>query len=96
MAGPPGASSPQTQEEAAALINAHILKVWQGLSPSERARATQLISRLTPDERTTWLADLTSRTVPDAIARARAVIHTQPPTPATPPLATATPHGDPS
>ena len=95
-APPPGASSPRTHEEATALINAHILQVWQGLSPPERARATQLIARLTPDERTAWLADLTNRTVPDAIARARAVIHAQPPTPATPQLPTATPHGDPS
>jgi hypothetical protein len=90
----PAASSPRTQEDAAASINAHVLQVWQGLSPPERARAGQLIARLTAEERTAWLAELARLTVPEAIARARAVLHAQPPP--TPQLPTTTPHGDPS
>lgn len=93
----PAASSPRTQEDAAATINAHVLQVWQGLSPPERARAGQLIARLTAEERTAWLAELARLTVPEAITRARAVIHAQPPpTPPTPQLPTATSKGDPS
>jgi hypothetical protein len=94
---PPVASSPRSQEDAAAMINAHVLNVWQGLSPPERARAGQLIARLTPEERMAWLAELARLTVPEAIMRARAIIHAQtPPTPTTPQLSTATPQGDPS
>jgi hypothetical protein len=94
---PPVASSPRSQEDAAAMINAHVLQVWQGLSPPERARAGQLIALLTPEERTAWLAELTRLTVPEAITRARAIIHAQiPPTPTTTQLPTATPQGDPS
>jgi hypothetical protein len=71
----PAASSPRTQEDAATTINAHVLQIWQGLSPPERARAGQLIARLTAEERTAWLAELAGLTVPEAITRARAVIH---------------------
>ncbi len=79
------------------MINAHVLQVWQGLSPPERARAGQLIARLTAEERTAWVAELAKLTVPEAITRARAIIHAQtPPTPPTPQLSTATPQGDPS
>jgi hypothetical protein len=73
------------------------MQVWQGLSPPERARAGQLIARLTAAERTAWLAELATFTVPEAIARARAVLHGQPPpTPSTPQLPPATPQGEPS
>ncbi len=92
----PSASSPRTQEDAAAAINAHVLQVWQGLTPPERARAGQLIARLTAEERTAWLAELARLTVPEAITRARAILHAQPPPPPTPQLPTATPKGDPS
>ncbi len=92
----PSASSSRTQEDAAAAINAHVLQVWQGLTPPERARAGQLIARLTAEERTAWLAELARLTVPEAITRARAIIHAQPlPTP-TSQLPTATSKGDPS
>jgi len=79
------------------MLNTHVLQIWQGLSPPERARTTQLIVRLTAEERTAWLAELASLTVPEAITRARAIIHAQSaPTPTTPPLPPATPNGDPS
>jgi hypothetical protein len=90
----PVASSPRTQEDAAATINAHVMQIWQGLSPPERARAGQLIARLTAEERTAWLGELARLTVPEAITRARAVIHAQ--TPQKPQLPTTTPQGDPS
>ncbi len=92
----PAASSPRTQEDAAASINAHVLQVWQGLTPPERARAGQLIARLTAEERTAWLAELARLTVPEAITRARAIIYAQPPPTPTSQLPTATPKGDPS
>ena len=69
------------------------MQIWQGLSPPERARAGQLIARLTAEERTAWLGELARLTVPEAITRVRAVIHAQ--TPPTSQLPTATPQGDP-
>jgi len=96
---PASALNPQelTQEEAAAMLNAHILQIWQGLTSAERSRATELISGLTNTQRSAWFAELARLTVPEAIARARAVLRAQPP-PASPtnPLLTATPKGDPS
>ncbi|TMQ24836.1 MAG: hypothetical protein E6J90_07130 [Deltaproteobacteria bacterium] len=93
----PTTSSPVTQEDAAAMLNAHILQIWQGLSPPERTRASQLIAGLSDEQRTAWLAELARLTVPEAIARARAVLRAQSaPTPPTHPLLTATPKGDPS
>ena len=79
------------------MLNEHVLQIWQGLSPPERARTTQLIARLTAEQRTAWLAELASLSVPEAIARARAVIQAQTsPSQAAPPLPTTTPQGDPS
>ncbi|TMQ23043.1 MAG: hypothetical protein E6J91_00660 [Deltaproteobacteria bacterium] len=54
----PTTSSPVTQEDAAAMLNAHILQIWQGLSPPERTRASQLIAGLSDEQRTAWLAEL--------------------------------------
>jgi hypothetical protein len=86
-----------THEEAAAMLNAHILQIWQGLSPSERNRASELISALTDTQRNAWFAELARLSVPEAIARARAVLRAQPPpTPANTSLLTATHKGDPS
>jgi hypothetical protein len=86
-----------TQEEAAAMLNAHILQIWQGLTPAERSRASELISGLTDTQRSAWFAELARLTVPEAIARARAVLRAQPPpVPPSNPLKTATPKGDPS
>jgi hypothetical protein len=86
-----------THEDAAAMLNAHILQIWQGLSPPERNRASELISGLSDAQRTAWFAELARLTVPEAIARARAVLSAQPrPTSPNPPLLTATPEGDPS
>ncbi|HEY0388746.1 MAG TPA: hypothetical protein VGC71_09910, partial [Gaiellales bacterium] len=80
-----------------ALLNAHILQIWQGLSAPERTRVSQLIAGLGDEQRTAWLAELARLTVPEAIARARAVMRAQsPPTPTNPQLQTATPKGDPS
>jgi hypothetical protein len=93
---PPAANLPQDREQAAALINAHVLQVWQALSPAERARAMQLIARLTDHERAAWMAELAQLTVPEAVARARTAIHGRPANPPTPPLPPATPKGDPS
>ncbi|TMQ04379.1 MAG: hypothetical protein E6J91_43745 [Deltaproteobacteria bacterium] len=96
---PAGSLTPQelTHEEAAAMLNAHILQIWQGLSPAERGRASELISGLTDSQRSAWFAELARLSVPEAIARARAVLHAQPP-PNAPntSLLTATPKGDPS
>jgi hypothetical protein len=93
MATTPAASSPPTQEDAAAMVDAHVLQVWQGLSPPERVRAGQLIARLTAAERAAWIAELARFTVPEAIARVRGVLHAQPaPTPQLP----TTPEGEPS
>jgi hypothetical protein len=90
----PVTSSRRTQDDAAAMLNAHVLQIWQGLSPPERARASQLIARLTAEERAAWLAVLAGLTVPDAIAHARAALRGQS-GPPTPPLPTTTPQGDP-
>lgn len=96
MAKAPAAGSPRTPEEAASLLSSHLLQVWQGLSPPERARAGQLVSRLASEERTAWLSELARLTVPEAIARARAVIHGPPAS--TPPTAqvpsATTPQGE--
>lgn len=93
----PAPSLPVSQEDAAALLNAHILQIWQGLSAPERTRVSQLIAGLGDEQRTAWLAELARLTVPEAIARVRAVMRAQsPPTPTNPPLQTATPKGDPS
>lgn len=59
-------------------MDRHILQIWQGLSPPERARANELIGGLTAEQRTAWLGELVRLTVPEAIARARAVIRAQP------------------
>jgi len=86
-----------TEEEAAAMLNAHILQIWQGLTPPERNRASELISGLTDTQRSAWFAELARLTVPEAIARARGVLRAQPPSaPPTHSLQTATPKGDPS
>lgn len=61
------------------MLNAHFLQVWQGLSPLERARAEQLLTHLTDEQRTAWIAELARLTVPEAIARARAILHAQQP-----------------
>jgi len=90
----PAASSPQNPEDAAALLNAHIMQVWQGLSPPERGRAGLLIAQLGSEARAALLAELARLSVPEAIARARAVIEQQPSP--TPQLPTATRTGDPS
>jgi hypothetical protein len=91
---PIATSSPQDQEAAAAMINAHVLQIFQGLSPPERARAAQLVSRLTDAERAAWLAELATLTVPEAITRARAIIQGQAtPTPTTPQLPMPPPGG---
>jgi hypothetical protein len=74
------AAAPRPQEEFAAAINAHFLQVWRGLSTQERVRATAMIQRLTDHERTAWLSELAGLAVPDAIARARAFLESQPPT----------------
>jgi hypothetical protein len=96
LAVAPAANLPENHEAAAALINAHVLQVWQGLSPPERARAAQLIARLTAEERALWMAELARLTLPEAIARARSVIHGTPPATATPQIPTETPKGEPS
>jgi hypothetical protein len=93
---PPAANLPQDREQAAALVNAHVLQVWQALSPTERARAMQLITRLTDQERAAWMAELAQLTVPEAVARARSVIRGTPPPTPTPQIPTATPKGEPS
>jgi hypothetical protein len=96
---PTGELPPQelTEEEAAAMLNAHILQIWQGLTPPERSRASELISGLTDTQRSAWFAELARLTVPEAIARARGVLRAQPPSaPPTHSLQTATPKGDPS
>jgi hypothetical protein len=96
---PTSSVTPQelTQEEAAAMLNTHILQIWQGLTPPERSRASELISSLTDTQRSAWLAELARLTVPEAVARARAVLRAQPlAAPPTNPLQTATPKGDPS
>ena len=78
------------------MLNAHIFQIWQGLSPPERNRASQLIAVLSDEQRTAWLTELARLTVPEAIARARAVMRAQSPsTPPNPKLPTATPTGDP-
>jgi hypothetical protein len=91
MASTPTASSPRSPEDAAALLNAHIMGVWQGLAPPERTRAGQLIAQLPPEARAALLAELARLTIPKAIARARAVIDAQ--GPPTPQLQSATPPG---
>jgi hypothetical protein len=87
QAASPAASAPQTHAEAAAILNTHMLRVWAGLTPAERAHAGQLIAQLAHADRTAWLAELARLTVPEAIARARAILHAQQP-PAAPPTAT--------
>jgi hypothetical protein len=72
------AGAPMTQPDAAAALNAHILQIWRGLSPPERGRATQLIMGLSDAERAAWLAELARLSVPEAIARARAVMAAPP------------------
>ncbi|HEU4729266.1 MAG TPA: hypothetical protein VFT22_15300 [Kofleriaceae bacterium] len=79
--------------EAGARLNAHILAVWRGLSPAERATAGQLIARLSQEQRAAWLAELARLTVPEAIARARATLQAQA-APNTPELPSATASGD--
>ena len=70
-------------QEASAVLAHHLLQIWQGLTPSERSRATALVSRLSTDERAVWFAELAKLTLPEAIARARAVLHgpAKPPSP---------------
>jgi hypothetical protein len=96
---PASSVAPQelTQEDAAAMLNAHILQIWQGLTSPERNRASELIAKLSDTQRSAWFAELARLTVPEAIARARTVLRAQPPpAPPTHPLPTATPKGDPS
>jgi hypothetical protein len=78
------------------MLNAHVLQVWQGLTPQEQARAGQLIARLTDQERAAWIAELATLTVPEAIARARAIVRAQPPPTVAPTsqLPNTTPSGD--
>jgi hypothetical protein len=90
----PASNSPTTPKDAEALLNAHVIQVWQGLTDPERARAAQLISRLTAEERTAWIGELARQSVPEAIARARAVLQGPPPT--NPQLLTATSKDKPS
>lgn len=86
-----------THEEASAMLNAHILQIWQGLSTAERGRASELIACLTDEQRTAWFAELARLSVPEAITRARAVLQAQsPPTPPTASLLSASPKGDPT
>jgi hypothetical protein len=94
----PAANAPQTHEDAANAVNAHVLQVWQGLTQQERTHATLLIARLTPHERAAWLAELAQLTVAEAITSARAVIHRQPSAPATlqAQLPAAPPEGEPA
>jgi len=73
----PVASSPPTPEEAAAMIDFHIMQVWKGLSPPERTRAGNLIAQLGSEARTAMLTELARLSVPEAVARARALIHDQ-------------------
>lgn len=78
------AAGSTTEQDAAAALNAHILQIWRGLSPPERARAAQLIMGFSDAARGAWLAELARLSVPEAIDRARAAIGTPP--------ATAPPH----
>jgi hypothetical protein len=79
MAPPPATSSPENPEDAAALLNAHIMRVWQGLSPTERTRAGELIAQLPSEGRAELLAQLARLSVPEAIARARTLLDPPPP-----------------
>ncbi len=75
----PAGSSPEGEDDAAALLDAHITRIWQGLSPSERTRAGDLIARLNPEGRAALLSELVRLSVPEAIARARALLDVTPP-----------------
>jgi hypothetical protein len=81
--------APHAPEQAAAMVNAHVLGVWNSLTDPERARASLLIARLTPDERTAWVGELASLPLPDAIARLRSILG--PPAPPTPTVPSTTP-----
>lgn len=91
MATRSATESPNLHTDTAAVLNAHILAVWQGLSLPERARASHMVARMSAEERFAWLGKLAELPVAEAIAHARAVLtmtpHTAIPTPPTTPLA---------
>lgn len=53
---------------------AHFLAIQSSLKPEEAALARQLAAELTPVEMRAWLADLSSLSVPDAVARIRTLL----------------------
>ena len=53
---------------------AHFLAIQSALKPDEAALARQLAAELTPVEMRAWLADLSSISVPDAVAKIRSLL----------------------
>lgn len=53
---------------------AHFLAIQSALKPEEAALARQLGAELTPTEMRAWLADLSAMSVPDAVAKIRALL----------------------
>ncbi|MBV8757177.1 MAG: hypothetical protein JO257_07885 [Deltaproteobacteria bacterium] len=53
---------------------AHFLAIQSSLKPEEAALARQLAAELSPTEMRTWLADLSALSVPDAVAKIRALL----------------------
>lgn len=53
---------------------AHFLAIQTSLKPEEAALARQLAAGLTPAEMRAWLADLSSLSVPDAVAKIRTLL----------------------
>ncbi len=76
-------------------VQAHVLAVWQALTPGEQATASMLVARLTPDERAAWIGELAGLTADEATNRVRAVIaRTRQPASASAALALPAPDGD--
>jgi hypothetical protein len=78
MPSPPTRRRTTTADSIA--LPSYILEIYSALTPQEQERTQQLVAMLTQEERVQWLIELGALTLPDAIARVRALI--RPATPA--------------
>lgn len=76
-------------------VMAHLAAIHEGLSLEEQMLAQALMAKLSPAEVRSWLAELKSLSIIDAIAEVRAILGTEPPasTATTTPTAPSAPAG---
>jgi hypothetical protein len=70
----PVAPSTTTEEHDVRALEGHLLQIWGSLSADERLHAQKLMERLSAEQRSVWVVELGSLSVPEAVERVRATV----------------------